>query len=581
MVYDIGHALRVEDDTVVGGACSEQSPTRTRPSPGSHHGVAASGRRTPPAKTPPSGRRINRRLFYASSLLDVIQRHRRRIFACGVWRGKESIRLTQFTDLGLAEQILRALTTEGYTEPTPIQAQVIPAMIDGRDVIGIAQTGTGKTAAFVLPILHRVVGGARPKPKSCRALILTPTRELAGQIGVAIRTYGRHIRPAVATIVGGAKAGPQIRSVAPGVDVIVATPGRLMDHMSTGAVRVDEADIVILDEADQMLDLGFMPAIRQILSQCAKNRQTVLMSATMPKAIRDLAKEFQTNPLEIAVSAESKPIERIEQRVHHMDHAAKRDALTNIIIDDKIERAIVFTRTKRGADRVCKWLEDAGIKAGAIHGNKSQSQRDRMLSQFRHGRVDILVATDVAARGIDIDGVTHVINYELPDVAEAYVHRIGRTARAGASGIAISLCCADERGTLRQIEKLTGSPIAVIGAAPPPMSGSDGAARKRGRMGGAGAGRPGAARPQGRSNSNAGYGESRFEGRGNGGAGERAGGGGFGKGRAQTEGAARPRREDSGAPRGKPRGPGAGGKPPRRNGGEGSGAGLSRVLGGK
>jgi ATP-dependent RNA helicase RhlE len=489
--------------------------------------------------------------------------------------------LTQFTDLGLAEQILRAVTTEGYTEPTPIQMQVIPAMLAGRDVIGIAQTGTGKTAAFVLPILHRVVGGARPKPKSCRALILTPTRELAGQIGVAIRTYGRHIRPAVATIVGGAKASPQIRSVAPGVDVIVATPGRLMDHMSTGAVRVDEADIVILDEADQMLDLGFMPAIRQILSQCAKNRQTVLMSATMPKAIRELAKDFQVNPVEIAVAAESTPIERIEQRVHHMDHGSKREALTNMIIDDKIERAIVFTRTKRGADRVCKWLEDAGIKAGAIHGNKSQSQRDRMLNQFRHARIDILVATDVAARGIDIDGVTHVINYELPDVPEAYVHRIGRTARAGASGIAISLCCADERGTLRAIEKLTSSTITVVGKAPPPMTGSDAGARKRprsgagggqGRPGAAGAGRPqgaaGAGRPQGRNGGNGGYGESRYEGRGNGGAGERAGGGGFGKGRAE-----------SGAPRGKPRGPGAGGKPRRSGGGEGAGAGLHRVLG--
>jgi ATP-dependent RNA helicase RhlE len=305
----------------------------------------------------------------------------------------ESLRLTQFSDLGLAEQILRAVTTEGYTTPTPIQALVIPAMMEGRDVIGIAQTGTGKTAAFVLPLLHRIVGGARPKPRGCRALVLTPTRELATQIGMAVRTYGRHIRPAVATIVGGAKAGPQIRSVAPGVDVIVATPGRLMDHMSTGAVRVEDADIVILDEADQMLDLGFMPAIRQILSQCAKNRQTVLMSATMPKAIRDLAKDFQTNPAEIAVASESKPIERIAQEVRHMDHGAKREALTHYIIDEKVERAIVFTRTKRGADRVCKWLEDAGISAGAIHGNKSQSQRDRMLGQFRQGRVHILVAT--------------------------------------------------------------------------------------------------------------------------------------------------------------------------------------------
>jgi ATP-dependent RNA helicase RhlE len=500
----------------------------------------------------------------------------------GARLANESIRLTQFSDLGLAEQILRAVTTEGYDTPTPIQAQVIPMMIAGRDVIGIAQTGTGKTAAFVLPILHRVVGGARPKPRGCRALVLTPTRELATQIGMAFRTYGRHIRPAVATIVGGAKAGPQIRSVAPGVDVIVATPGRLMDHMSTGAVRVEDADIVILDEADQMLDLGFMPAIRQILSQCAKNRQTVLMSATMPKAIRDLAKDFQTNPAEIAVSSGTKPIERIAQEVRHMDHGAKREALTHYIIDEKVERAIVFTRTKRGADRVCAWLEGSGISAGAIHGNKSQSQRDRMLGQFRQGKVHILVATDVAARGIDIDGVTHVINYELPEVAEAYVHRIGRTARAGASGIAVTLCCPDERGSLRAIEKLTGTALLVVGPAPGPMV--EGAAGPRKRSGG---GRPGAGgRPQGRANGNGGYGESRFGG-GGGGEGRFAGGGGGGAGdrSGKPGGFGKPRggmgaqRRSADGDGGKPRGPAGGGKPRRSGGGEGSGAGLTRMLG--
>ena len=378
----------------------------------------------------------------------------------------ESDRLTRFSDLGLADKILRAVEAEGYDAPTPIQAKAIPAILDGRDVLGVAQTGAGKTAAFTLPALHRAAEGLQPPKKGARCLILTPTRELAGQIGGAIRTYGKHLRPAVATIVGGMKPGPQVRAVAPGVDVIVATPGRLLDHMQTGAVTVAHCDFVVLDEADQMLDLGFLPAVRRILSACAPGRQTVLFSATMPKAIGELARDFLSDPAEISVAPASKPVERIDQRVMHMDHAEKKSALIDYLIEEKVARGIVFTRTKRGADRVCRWLTQAGLKAEAIHGDKTQGKRDRALNGFRRGDVHLLVATDIAARGIDVDGVSHVVNYELPEVPEAYVHRIGRTARAGASGTALALCCPDELPRLREIVKLTGVSPRLIGDGP-------------------------------------------------------------------------------------------------------------------
>lgn len=369
-------------------------------------------------------------------------------------------KMTKFSDLGLSEKVLQAVTAEGYTQPTPIQAEVIPAMMSGRDVVGIAQTGTGKTASFVLPILHKIAKeGIRPEPKSCSVLILTPTRELAAQIADNIGAYGRFIRHSKTVVVGGAKAGPQIRAIARGLDVIVATPGRLEDHMSSGVVRLDRTTTVILDEADQMMDLGFMPAIRRILAKTPKKRQTVLMSATMPKQIRGLAKDFLYQPAEISVAPQSRPIERIDQKVFFVDKPGKRQLLVDLLGGADVVRAIVFTRTKHGADKVMIHLQRAGFGAAAIHGNKSQRQRERTLAEFKSGRVNILVATDIAARGIDVDDISHVVNFELPNIAESYVHRIGRTARAGKSGVAISLCDNSERSFLRDIERLTGTAI--------------------------------------------------------------------------------------------------------------------------
>ena len=365
--------------------------------------------------------------------------------------------MKQFDDLGLAEKLLRALSAEGYTTPTPIQAEVVPAMLSGEDILAIAQTGTGKTASFVLPLLDRI--NRRPGQlvaRSCKALILAPTRELASQINDSIRAYGRFVRHSTAVIVGGVKPGPQIRTMARGVDIIVATPGRLLDHMGSGAIKLDDTDTVILDEADQMLDLGFIPAIRRILNEVPKRRQTVLLSATMPKPIRRLADEFLSTPMEISVAPAAKPIEQINQKAVHVDGPAKRQALVDILAGYGVERAIVFTRTKRGADKVNLHLQKAGLTADSIHGNKSQGQRQRALAAFRSGKVKVLVATDIAARGIDVDDVSHVVNFELPDVPEAYVHRIGRTARAGKSGIAVSLYDNSERGQLHEIERLIG-----------------------------------------------------------------------------------------------------------------------------
>lgn len=365
--------------------------------------------------------------------------------------------MTHFEDLGLAEPILRAIAAEGYTNPTPIQEKTIPALLDGYDVTGIAQTGTGKTAAFVLPLLDELTRDRPPYvAKHCHALILTPTRELAGQIVDNIHAYGRHLPLRVALVVGGVKAGPQIRSLAKGVDIVVATPGRLEDHMGTGAIRLDRTEMIVLDEADQMLDLGFLPGIRRIMNRLPEDRQTVLFSATMPKQIQGLARDFQNQPKEISVAPAARPIDRIDQRVIAVGAGSKPDMVTEILKEADVTRAVVFTRTKRGADRLRKKLEYAGLNSVAIHGNKSQAQRDRALEAFRAGKSPILVATDIAARGIDIDDVSHVINYELPNVPEAYVHRIGRTARAGKSGIAITLCDPEERGLLHDIEKLIG-----------------------------------------------------------------------------------------------------------------------------
>lgn len=377
--------------------------------------------------------------------------------ACGFY---ESFILKNFNQLGLAEPILRALNAEGYTTPTPIQARVIPVMLEGRDIVGIAQTGTGKTAAFVLPLLDLIENTEkRPNGKSCTALILAPTRELAAQIIDSIHTYGKFVHHSKVLIVGGAKIGPQIQKMAHGVNIIVATPGRLEDLMSTGAVRLECTQTIVLDEADQMMDLGFMPAIRRIMAKLPRDKQTLLLSATMPKQIRHLAKDFLNNPAEIAVAQQARPIERIEQKVVPVDRGAKRRVLAEILSRTDVGRTIIFTRTKRGADGVMNFLQKAGFDASAIHGNRSQRQREKTMNAFRAGRVNILVATDIAARGIDIDDISHVINYELPNVAESYVHRIGRTARAGKGGVAISLCDNTERAYLRDIEKLIGETI--------------------------------------------------------------------------------------------------------------------------
>ncbi len=368
--------------------------------------------------------------------------------------------MTQFSELGLAGQVLSAVKAEGYSVPTPIQAQAIPPLLEGRDVVGIAQTGTGKTAAFVLPLLSRLAAApGHPRPRSARILVLAPTRELAAQIADSVRIYGSHLRVSVAVIVGGVRPGAQVKALARGVDVLVATPGRLLDHMNTRAVGLTETTAVVLDEADQMMDLGFLPAIRKVMAALPAKRQTLLFSATMPKPIRALAQDFLREPVEISVTPVARPADRIEQAAYMVKGASKPDLLGQLLAADDMDRAIVFTRTKHGADKVVRLLASNGLYAEAIHGNKSQNQRIRALDSFKSGRTPILVATDIAARGIDVDGVSHVVNYDMPNLPEQYVHRIGRTARAGKSGIAVSLVGNDERAYLRDIEKLIGRQI--------------------------------------------------------------------------------------------------------------------------
>ena len=361
-----------------------------------------------------------------------------------------------FTDLGLHPALLKALATEGYETPTPIQAQAIPPVLAGKDLLGIAQTGTGKTAAFALPLLHRL--GATPgraERRSPRILVLAPTRELANQIADSFRTYGKNMGVTVAVFVGGVKYGAQIKALAPGVDVLVATPGRLLDHMSQGTVKLDQTHALVLDEADQMLDLGFLEPIKKIVRKMPSERQNLFFSATMPPAIAALAGEILRNPQEVRVTPQATTVEKIAQKVLFVEAGAKKDLLVELLADRAVKRALVFTRTKHGADKLTQYLEKSGLNAVAIHGNKSQGQRERALAEFKAGKVQSLIATDIASRGIDVDDVTHVFQYELPNVPEAYVHRIGRTARAGAEGAAITLCDVTERGLLRDIEKLT------------------------------------------------------------------------------------------------------------------------------
>jgi ATP-dependent RNA helicase RhlE len=363
--------------------------------------------------------------------------------------------LTPFQSFGLAEPITRALAEENYQVPTPIQAQTVPIALTGRDVIGIAQTGTGKTAAFALPILHHLLAKRAPAArKSCRVLVLSPTRELSSQILDSFRTYGRHVGITSALVIGGVPMGRQVRALLEGVDVLVATPGRLLDLVQSNALRLNRVDFLVLDEADRMLDMGFIHDIRRIVAKLPAERQTLFFSATMPAAIAELAGAMLRDPARVAVTPVASTGERVSQRIVHVDRHAKPAALADLLRAEPIERALVFTRTKHGADKLVRSLAKAGIGAEAIHGNKSQNQRERVLAAFRQGRVRILVATDIAARGIDVEGISHVINYDLPNEPEAYVHRIGRTARAGASGIAISLCEAAEVPYLRSIEKL-------------------------------------------------------------------------------------------------------------------------------
>jgi ATP-dependent RNA helicase RhlE len=383
-----------------------------------------------------------------------------------------------FQDLNLVEPLRRALEGEGYTSPTPIQTQAIPHVLAGRDLIACAQTGTGKTAAFALPILQRLAAARDAgAPKGIRALILTPTRELAAQITDSLTTYGRNLRLRHAVVFGGVGAYGQVRALEARPDVLVATPGRLLDLAGEGFVDLRALEVFVLDEADRMLDMGFLPDVKRVLARLPAKRQTLLFSATMPADIEELARRILVDPVRVAVTPIAATADRIDQSVYFVPREGKRALLEHVLRDSAIERALVFTRTKHGADKVVKMLERASIFAEAIHGNKSQNARTRALQAFKDGRTRVLVATDIAARGIDVDGVSHVINFDLPDVAESYVHRIGRTARAGASGIALSFCDSDERGLLTGIERLirmripvAASPAGVTTTAPEPAA---------------------------------------------------------------------------------------------------------------
>ncbi|MXV44735.1 DEAD/DEAH box helicase [Saccharibacter sp. 17.LH.SD] len=371
--------------------------------------------------------------------------------------------MSSFTALGLAEPILEALKDEGYNVPTPIQAEAIPHLLQGRDLLGLAQTGTGKTAAFALPILQYLLNNPRrPLARGMRVLVLAPTRELVAQIGANFAAYARHMKFSHAVVFGGVGQSRQVDAMRRGVDVLVAAPGRLLDLVGQGHIDLSTPEIVVLDEADRMLDMGFVHDIRRIVAQLPEKRQTLLFSATMPASIRDLAHSLLENPATVQVTPESSTVDRIRQAVMFVDVAKKKDALLMLVDNDRVVRAVVFTLMKHEANKVAEFLTKHGITAAAIHGNKSQGARERAMKGFRDGSVRVLVATDIAARGIDVDDVSHVFNYDLPNVPEAYVHRIGRTARAGREGWAISLCDAEQRAWLRDIEKRIGKAVPVI-----------------------------------------------------------------------------------------------------------------------
>jgi ATP-dependent RNA helicase RhlE len=376
--------------------------------------------------------------------------------------------LTKFSDFGLSGPIMQALADEGHETPTPIQLSAIAPIMAGRDLLGIAQTGTGKTAAFALPILHRLSRAPRAIERGdCRILVVAPTRELAAQVHERFRAYGRHLRLRTALVIGGASIVAQKAMTRNGVDILVATPGRLLDLVDQRAISLGKVEVLVLDEVDQMLDLGFIDAIRKIARMIPANRQSIFLSATMPPTIARLADSLLREPVRAEIVAKERL--KIAESVMHVEPNAKPAALVAVVRGDGFTRGLVFTRTKRGADKVVRHLNASGAPAFAIHGNRSQSQRERALGAFRAGKVKILVATDIAARGLDITDISHVVNYDLPNVPETYVHRIGRTARAGAAGIAISFCANDERGQLRSIEKLTRQKIAI-------MNGGQGAA---------------------------------------------------------------------------------------------------------
>lgn len=359
-----------------------------------------------------------------------------------------------FSNLGLDLALVRAVQEKGYTQPSPIQAQAIPVILKGGDLMAAAQTGTGKTAGFTLPLLHRLNLGKPVRGNRIRALVLTPTRELAAQVHASVETYGQHLRLHSAVVFGGVKINPQMMRLRRGADVLVATPGRLLDLYEQNAIQFNDLEILVLDEADRMLDMGFINDIRKILALLPKQRQNLLFSATFSEEIRNLAKGILKNPIEISVNPKNSTAVAVEQTIYEVDKARKTALLTHLIQEEQWQQALVFSKTKHGADRLVRQLQSVGISAAVIHGNKSQNQRTEALAGFKQGKTQILVATDIAARGIDIDQLPQVVNFDLPQVAEDYVHRIGRTGRAGASGQAISLVCADEAKQLLDIEKL-------------------------------------------------------------------------------------------------------------------------------
>ncbi len=371
--------------------------------------------------------------------------------------------MTNFAGLELAQPILRAISDEGYTTPSPIQGKSIPPLLQGRDLLGVAQTGTGKTAAFALPLLHHLAqNNKKAESRRPRALILAPTRELASQIADSLKSYGRHLHLRTGVVFGGSSIRPQIKALSHGLHILVATPGRLLDLMNQGHLRLDAIEVFILDEADRMLDMGFINDMRKITAALPKRRQTVLFSATMPKSVQGLVHDLMNDPVRVEVAPTATTAEKVEQRVLFVPKDKKRALLSELLNNQDIERVLIFTRTKHGADRVARHLHHSGVRSDAIHGNKAQNARQRALHSFRSGRIRALVATDIAARGIDVEGVTHVINFDLPNEPESYVHRIGRTARAGADGIAISFCDHDESAYLRDIEKTIRQSVTVI-----------------------------------------------------------------------------------------------------------------------